>query len=212
MKKTFLLTSILLCFNTYAQTSFGLKAGYTLSKLKTSSEINTVDYDAHSGFHFGALVETKLKKTWALQGELLYSRLGATASYVMQYQFPNDFSYLPRFEEDVSYNTLQLPIMGKYYFNDKFVATAGVNFSFILSGTYKTDAYNSSTNEFLVSVEDNADNVKGAFITPFLGAEYQMNNHFFIDGRYYFPSNISKYDEIDSKINFLQIGIGYKFK
>ena len=211
MKKRALLSFLLFCNIAFSQTSFGVKAGYSLSKLKTTTDINTINYNAKSGFYIGALSEIKLNNKFAIQGEFLYSSLGGSASYI-QNQYPYEVPYMSRYEEEINYKTLQLPLMGKYYITNNIGTTAGISFCFIISGTNKTIVYENDTNELLLSLKTDADNTKRVSITPFFGLEYQFNNQFFIDGRYYFASNISKYDEIETKLSFLQIGLGYKFK
>ena len=49
-------------------------------------------------------------------------------------------------------------------------------------------------------------------ISPLLGLEYNLKNKIFFDTRYHFGvSNISKISASKQTINFLQVGIGYKF-
>lgn len=212
MKKTILLPLMLLYGITFSQTSFGLKAGYSLSNIKAKYEGTTSNYDAKSSFYLGGLVERKLNEKFSLQGELLYSQLGGSTSFSTEYLHPY-IGTLVTIDDQLTYNTLQIPLSGKYYINPQFALGAGFNFNFIISGKVSSEVRNTNTNELLMTAESDTDNSKGFFLAPFLGAEYNITDHIFLDARYNLGiTNISKYDEFDEKINFFQIGIGYKFK
>ena len=68
MKKRILfLLSILISSATFAQVSFGLKAGYNAASVKSNEAEITADGQTLSGFHIGSVVNVPLNKKFSFQ-------------------------------------------------------------------------------------------------------------------------------------------------
>lgn len=131
--------------------------------------------------------------------------------------------------DELDASLLTLPLSLKYYLNIVFDVSAGVNLGYFISAkdtysvTYTPELppnYLSHSQTYDVFKEDEWNSKPSRFYAgPFVGAEYNFNNGFFIDGRYnlgvldmkyYQDPDYDKYKDSE-KINYLQIGIGYKF-
>lgn len=205
MKKNILL---LFCFASSAfvsaqnsSMSFGIKGGYTLSNMKF---FNT-QLDSKSYFYVGIVAEQPLSSKFGLQAEVLYTQLGGKDSYPGEQLVGNEIVNTGDMKFDYKLNQIQVPISVKYYFIPDLSASAGMNFGFNISSKTKTDT-------LFGEVSSNSTNVKALNLFPFLGAEYKINEQFFIDARYnfnFFETN--KKDAVPTKIGFLQAGVGYRF-
>ena len=208
MKKQILLPFLLLCIGiTAQQTHFGVKGGYSLSTISVKSDVGKFSYDPTSSFYLGTLAEHSLHDKFSVQAELLYSNIGGTYKATQTVLLPDVGIVEVNIEDKISYGTLQLPLLGKYNVSDNFSLTTGINFGLIVSAKYKTKDLNG------LEVENNIKkDVNTLDISPLLGLEYNLKNKIFFDTRYHFGvSNISKISASKQTINFLQVGIGYKF-
>lgn len=208
MKKQIILILMLLSiFLTAQQIYFGVKGGYSLSTISVKSDAGKLSYDPKSSLYLGALAEHSLNDKFSLQAELLYSTIGGTYKTTSTIVSPSAGTVEVNVEDKISYGTLQIPLLGKYNVSDNFAVTTGINFGLIVSAKYKTKDLNG------LEVENNIKkDVNTLDISPLLGLEYNLKNKMFFDARYHFGvSNISKISASKQTINFLQIGIGYKF-
>jgi len=192
-------------------TKFGLKAGYSLSNISEEYEGTTHSGDSKSSFYVGALIEVKLNPKWALQGELLFSKLGAKDEIDLESINVNQEDiYIGPVEQKVDFSSIIIPLGAKYYFTNKFSANAGLSFVFYVNRNieYNLADYNKTAN-------DRANKYFKTFnFGPYLGLEYQLTEHFFMDTRYTLGlANIShlSIDEYTMKNSFFQLGVGYKF-
>lgn len=209
MKKQFLLFSTILFFGLVnAQTSFGVKAGYNLSNMKWTSSSESSDYkfDSKSYFYIGALIENRVSERFSLQGELLYTELGGKTTQ-------ENFQLVGNQIVDTGYQNIyykfpqiQVPISAKYYFVPNFSISTGLNIGINISPKVKVDP------EGFIAQSGKVETIKTLNIFPFLGSEYQINKNIFADLRYNFNFFKISTSQIDTKIGFLQVGLGYKFK
>lgn len=203
MKKIFFGALVLFCPFMYAQTVFGLKAGYSLSNLTAKSAEGSVNYDAYSGYYLGALVERHINEKFSLQGEVLYSNIGGTFSDNSTILTPSGETVVA-VKDEIRYGTLQFPLLAKYYFTEKFAALGGLNVSLIISA--KSKYLESSSAEIKTDIKDRTNSFN---LAPLLGLEYNVSERFFIDARYNIGiSNISKISTL--KGSFLQVGLGFR--
>ncbi len=93
--------------------------------------------------------------------------------------------------DDVGF--LQLPIMAKYFVSEKFNIQAGPQITYTL--------------------EDVIDDFTKLNIGLAIGAGYDFNEEFFVQTRFAFQLNdyFTGNGDFSSKINFLNVGIGYRF-
>jgi hypothetical protein len=183
--------------------SFGVKGGYSLSNMKFLDE----KYNSKSYFYAGVVAEKPLSSNLSIQAEALYTQIGGKQDFpVVDF---TDSGVIERgsIQFDYQLTQIQVPVSVKYYFIPNLSASAGMNFGINLSEKVKTDeVVNGSTSH-------DYENVKTLNLFPFLGMEYKINDQFFVDARYHFNFiGINKGESFDTKIGFLQAGIGYKFK
>ncbi|MGO4708121.1 porin family protein [Chryseobacterium sp. 2TAF14] len=183
--------------------SFGVKGGYSLSNMKFLDE----KYNSKSYFYAGVVAEKPLSSNLSIQAEALYTQIGGKQDFpVVDF---TDSGVIERgsIQFDYQLTQIQVPVSVKYYFIPNLSASAGINFGINLSEKVKTDeVVNGSTSH-------DYENVKTLNLFPFLGMEYKINDQFFVDARYHFNFiGINKGESFDTKIGFLQAGLGYKFK
>jgi opacity protein-like surface antigen len=218
MKKLLLTAAAVVLFTTVnAQTKFGVKAGYSLSKLNSDENLSSVDgvngtLKSKSGFYIGALVEHKLTNKFALQGEVQYANLGGKAEVGI-----SGITVV----ENFNLNRIVIPVAAKYYATPELGIYAGPFVSFRTNTNVNVKVKGAQSNPQALSAAENYlenafDNgLKSSEFGLFFGAEYNAYKGLFFDARYSFGlSNMIKdpvYDE-KMRMNFLQIGVGYKFK
>ena len=212
MKKLLVVSAIALFGAMNAQSvKFGLKAGYSLSSISEKYENTSHSGDAKSSFYGGALVEIKLNSKWALQGELLYSQLGAKDEVDLgTTEMGGQVINLGVVKQKIDLSSLMIPVGAKYYLTNKLSANAGLNFVFYVSRKLEYEIA-----EYNTTVDDTANTYFKTFnFAPYVGFEYQLTEHFFADTRYNFGvANISqiKIDDYKMRNSFFQLGVGYKF-
>jgi len=198
------------------ETRFGVKAGYSLSTLTFKNNSKSESTDPSHTFYVGGVVEHKLSDKFALQGEVLYSKLGGKINrHVEDQDDPGTFFGV---KSKRMLGTLLVPVSAKYFITENFSVSAGASFGLILTAEEKTvtDFGLGMIPGFEISGNDKVD-VKDQMntlnIAPFLGAEYALENGLFFDARYNMGvSNLAK-NSGDAKLtnSFLQVGIGFKF-
>lgn len=166
---TFLLAGLI----TNAQ-SFGIKGGINFASL---SGDGADGLDGITSFHIGGIAEFKIFENLALQPELLYSTQGAKI-------------------DDTEYKLgyLTLPVMAKFYLNDKLSIHVGPQFGVLVSETSDVMADDSNTFDFGLAG----------------GIEYRIAGGLFAQARY--NAGMSELSEnADVKNSVFQLSIGYLF-
>lgn len=203
MKKNFLFILLFICASAIvkAQVSFGVKAGYNLSSVKFANE----KLDSKSFFYAGGLIEYPLSPKVALQGELLYTKIGGKMGVELFQLVGNEVVDMGTTYYDYRFSQLQVPISVKYSIIPQLSASVGMNFAFNVSSKVKTTFMDENTHDF--------EGLQTLNLYPFLGAEYKFNKKFFVDARYNFNFiEMNKANGLPVKAGFLQAGIGYRFK
>jgi opacity protein-like surface antigen len=136
-----------------------------------------------TGFNIGAFVDLSVSDSFSIQPELVY-----TAS-----TFKED-------GEKSEYNLFSVNAMAKYHVSDAFSLMAGPQIGFA-SGDDVDDL------DELLGDDFTKMNFQLAF-----GAAYNITDNIFVQARYGIQLNDhSKASELDSSVNTLSIGAGYKF-
>lgn len=183
--------------------SFGVKGGYNLSSMKYFDE----KLDSKSYFYAGIVAEQTLSPKFGLQAEVLYTQLGGKVTYPTVVLIGNEIVNAGNTTLEYRLNQIQVPISAKYYIIPNLSASAGMNFGFNISTKAK------DSNPITGTEKRDYDGIKTLNLFPFLGAEYKINNQFFVDARYNFNFiEISKSNTVPMKVGFLQAGVGYRFK
>lgn len=207
MKKISLLLLMAVSSLSFAQTHFGVKAGYINSSLHLKDSPDTFwedysDFKSKSYFYVGGFAEHFFNKKFALQGELLFSQIGGKSHVELYELVGNEIINVGAVDLKLKYTQLQVPISAKYYFVDRFAVNGGFNFAFNISTKADFEELGSSDIE----------NVRTLNVNPFLGAEYYITPNIFADARYNFGFGYINKNGIDMRSSFFQIGLGYRFR
>ncbi|MEZ4802710.1 MAG: porin family protein [Gelidibacter sp.] len=175
MKTLFaLLLFISLSTLTFSQeTKYGVRGGLNITNLDFEPDADFKNMH-RNGFAFGGFVDYGFSESLSLQVELQYSAEGAKA-------------------DDLKADYIQMPIMLRYHFGDKF--TIGVGPMASLKTWKNQDAF--STFSF----------------SGIGGVEYMITDELFVDARFsYGITNMldHDFDGIEAKNNNIQIGLGIK--
>lgn len=140
MKNFFLLILVLfISENISAQTTFGIKSGLNLSKIREKN----IDYDFRAGFYAGGFTNIKFAEKFAFQPEVLFSMQGAKIDdHPIQSLGENGQIITEGYMEiDHKLYYLNIPLMVKYYFLEKLNFEFGPQIGFVLKNemTTKTD-------------------------------------------------------------------------
>ncbi len=175
---------------------FGPKAGVNFANL---SGDDIEDSKMKTSFHVGAFAEIFFTDKFAIQPEVLFSAQGAEKK-----------------EGDGKWNLdyINIPIMAKYYVIDGLAVEAGPYVGFNMNSELESEGM----------TMDVKDGTKSVDFGLGLGANYNLDNGFFIGARYNLGlSEIGKSSEqtvggitietegSDAKNSVIQISVGYKF-
>lgn len=186
-----------------ASMSFGVKGGYSLSNMKFFG----TGLDSKSYFYLGIAAEQPLSSKFGLQAELLYTQLGGKDAYPWYELVGNEVVDVGDMHFDYKFNQIQVPISVKYYIVPELSASVGMNLGFNISSKVKMNTV------FDEAETHNYESLKTLNLFPFLGAEYNINQKFFVDARYNFNFiEMNRSNAVPTKIGFLQAGVGYTFK
>lgn len=235
MRKLFLVGALALFGAVNAQqTKFGLKAGYALSSINSKVLEESLedefgvngDNKSKSGFFVGAFVEHKLNEKFALQGEVQYANLGGQVE--AKYNETVDGENIKfTIQDKMNFNQILIPISAKYFVTPQFALFGGPSIAF--NAGYKSDfklkdhnipsEFMGEINDELSDLENTQDEVfedelKSTNFNIFFGGEYTFYKELSLDVRY--TVGLTNYikkpvDNEELKMNYLQIGLGYKF-
>lgn len=225
MKKIFLVGALALFSGMNAQVKYGVKAGYNLSNISAKSTASSVRFllGNKSGFNVGGFVEYGLGNNLSLQGEVLYSNVGAKLTVDTDKLNEEQLRNLPEIGEldfkkanaTLSLSQISVPVSLKYTF-DKFSVLGGctINFKAGAKTKLELDGKSVDTNEDVDIDETIKSQLSSANFGLHLGGEYMFNDNVFVDARYNFgASSLNKNftDYVNLKQRYFQMSIGYKF-
>lgn len=206
MKKLIITITILLFAFSFAQVSYGVKAGYTNSKMRFDEENLEIKFDSRSSFYFGGFVERKISEKLSLQGELQYTELGGKKSFEVTKLVGTEV--VVEGVANIKYinRQIQIPILAKYYLDPKFSILGGINLGVSISGKFKTDFVSDTLQN------ENVENYRTLTVFPVIGTEFLFYQNFFVEARYNFGLfDAAKSNALNTYFNTFQIGLGYKF-
>ncbi|MCJ7932114.1 MAG: PorT family protein [Chryseobacterium sp.] len=216
MKKILLASALAVVAGLNAQTNFGVKGGYTLSKLNSNEdpEFEGVSggLKSKSGFYIGALVEHKFTNKFAVQGEVQYANLGGKVEVGMSGITVT---------EKLRFNRIVIPVSAKYYPVPEFGVYAGPYVSFKTNTSVKIEVSGGMPDprairegEQFLEQQFN-DHLKSTEFGLFFGADFKIYKGLFLDARYSFGLTNMIKNPVDGeklKMDFFQLGLGYRFK
>jgi len=215
MKKILFAAVGLLAAISYAQDiTYGAKAGVNISNF-SGNDIE--DTKPVFGALFGGFAEISISDKFSIQPELLFSMQGARSEYS-----ESEPGYSFSEENRTKLNYLNIPVLAKYFINEKIALLAGPQVGILLSAKEKfegTETFMGQTISYAETI-DAKDFYRSIVLGFNIGVTYSFTDKIFVDARYNLGlSSITKKftDEFgDSfsaniKNNVLQFSIGYKF-
>ena len=174
MKKTIFLLAFVICSTySFSQGSlFGIRAGLNISNL--DFEPSPIFDNTHrNGFAIGFFGEYDLSKSVAIAPEIQFSAEGAK-------------------DKDLRIDYIQIPVLMKYRFGERFSVGAGP-----MAG---------------VKVWEHEDGYKNFAFSVVGGLEFFVTNDIFIDARYHygFTNVLDDESAFEAKNSNIQIGVGVK--
>lgn len=207
MKKIILavLAVFTLGFVNAQETKFGVKGGLNISTLV--GDTDGLDVKSLVGYNVGAFAAIKINEKFTVQPEVLYSTQGA--KFQNAGADVNGTFYTGDIDFKLSY--INIPVMFKYYANEKINFELGPQIGFLTSAKTETklDGFNQTVKQ---DAKDFFNSVDFGLV---FGAGYDFTEHFFVDARYNLGlANIAKTEDGDNsklKNSLFSINLGYKF-
>jgi opacity protein-like surface antigen len=214
MKKIILTAAAVLAFGlTNAQDmKFGAKAGLNVASTDYSAPSGSnVSLSSVYGANAGVFADFKVSDKFSVQPELLFSMQGQKASLS-----ETEAGYTASFENKLSLNYLNIPIMAKYYVIEKLSLQAGPQIGILMSATSKNDSTSNFPGDVNVSTStDNKDKLNGVDFGLNFGAGFDITENISIDARYNLGLSQTQKDlgtnEKAIKNRVFSINLGYKF-
>lgn len=187
------------------ETKFGVKGGLNITTFTGDTE--GIKVESLVGFNIGAFAAIKINEKFTIQPEFLYSTQGAkfdnVGAYVEDMFFTGDI--------DMKLSYINIPVVFKYYANEKFNLGAGPQIGFLTSAKSAT-----KLNGFSQTVEED---MKSYFNSVDFGlvlnVGYDFTKNFFAEARYNLGlANIAKTEQGDNsklKNSLFSFNVGYKF-
>jgi len=205
----FLCLCMLAVTTTYAQSPFGVKAGFNGAYLMEDLA-DGVDQKIHSDFYIGVFTEINLGKGLLLQPELVYSRQGA--KYDSEIVIENSDEVL-KSQAIVRLGYLNIPVLIKYEITKGLFINVGPQFGINLSGKYESISQY-SINDNPVNNESEDGDVKGLTrceLSFVAGLEYMITSRLDISARYNVGlTNITTTEDVNTNNAVFQIGLGFR--
>jgi len=190
--------------------TFGLKAGASYGKIKSSESAENDHNNPVLGPVFGVVADIPIDEKFSVQPELLYFPAGYFFDYSTE-------GFTSEYKGKLNY--LSIPIMGKYDVKDGFYLEAGPYISYLLSAT--EDEESDFMEEYLIKSSksvDKTDDFKSIDFGLGIGAGYEMESGLYFNARYIFGlADINNQEMIEykyyhsSQVNnyFFMMTIGY---
>jgi len=221
-KHLLLLTAALSCgLFSYAQVSFGVKAGYSLAGMSSKNAItDNTSEQAHtktiSAFHAGVIADISLTKNFSLQPGLFYSAKGAKVDQLIG---GGPASTPQRVTSTARLNYLELPVNFLYkraLGPGKIFAGFGPYLAYGVGGKIKTNYEHYGHVESEVKFKNKKDiDANIAYVKPFdAGANfiagYELKMGLLFSVNYSLGlTNTSPYESETEKNHYLGISVGY---
>ena len=201
--------SILTITTTYAQSPFGVKAGFNGTYLMEDLA-DGVDQKNHSDFYIGIFTEINLGKGLLLQPEFVYSRQGA--KYDSQTELENSDELL-RSQSIIRLGYLNIPILLKYEITKGLFINVGPQLGINLSGKYESISQYSVSGHHISSESKDGDveNLTICDLSLVAGLEYRITSRLGVSARYNVGlTNITATEDVSINNAGFQIGLGFR--
>ncbi|HEY8920371.1 MAG TPA: porin family protein [Chitinophaga sp.] len=219
-KHLLLLTTALSCgLFSYAQVSFGVKAGFSMAGMshKYDNEFIKPNTKTVPAFHAGVIADIALSENFSLQPGLFYSAKGAKMDAII----PGIADGPVKVKSTIHLSYLELPVNFLYKHElgpGKIFAGAGPYLAYGISGKIKTDYDADSFVDSDLDVKfknQRGDSANVAYVKPFdaganfiAGYEFKMGLVFSVNYSLGL-TNTSPYEGETEKNHYLGISVGY---
>ncbi len=212
MKKILTTMAVAASIMVFSQLNYSVTGGYTMSKLnETVNGEAAQTFDAKHGYYAGIMAERKWGERIAFQAEAIFINLGGQQTISQ-----GDLEYTQIF----NFNRGHIPLSFRYYATYELAVYAGGYFNVRLfdSAKIKVNA-EGVTQEQIEQAEKQLEEYIEENMSPLdygihFGSDFKIHKGLFIDARYSFGlKNLIENPPGDAKMtmNFLQVGLGYKF-
>lgn len=183
---------------------YGIKAGYGLSSIATSSTKNVWNdgKDHRNGFYAGFVGEYSLtrEKGASIQLEVLYSQQGA------KFRESYDIPLVGTVHESytLEYDYITVPVLAKIYVIDRVALYGGPTVAFNVNdkSVLKVDGVQATFDDKIQSVD----------VLATAGVEVDIYKGIFIEGRYnHGLRSVYKHAGNNYNNSNIQVGVGFKF-
>lgn len=207
-----LLGGLLFSQTTFAQLSYGVKAGANLSSIGGKSIDNA---DTRTGFHIGLLGRLQLTDRFALQPEIQYSQRGFKRDILdfggQNPTDPNSPTFVQTVELNTRFDYADVPIIARYKITEGLTVEAGPQLGFFLSESTTVDG------DELDDELSGSDSFALAEVGILGGLGYYLDNGLFFQGRYIlgvtsiFDKDVQTLNDDGVFNRNIQFSIGYFF-
>ncbi len=167
-------------FSLQAQVKLGAKLGGNLSNI--NEKLNIFGFENKPSFHAGGFAQFSFSEGFLFQGELLYSRKGAS--------FKDDFSSFSNEEINYTLSYLNIPLLVGFKPVENFSILLGPEIGYLLNARIKNKNVNNDLNKLF--------DLNDFDLGIALGVDYQLENGIGFGVRYI--HGITKAE--DSKVRF----------
>ena len=196
MKKSILfLLSILISSATFAQVSFGLKAGYNAANVKSNEAEITADGQTLSGFHIGSVVNVPFNKKFSFQTGLNLGTKGVNVAH-------------DGHGDKYKFTAIDIPLNVVVTSKKGLFAGTGLNLGYNLSG--KLDATDDPTENYDFEFGSDKNFTRADIGLNFL-VGYQTKFGIFVSANNLVSLTDIAPNTVSWKNNVISLSIGYKF-
>ena len=196
---------------TAQETRFGLKGGLNYSSIVGDL---TDGFKFRFSGHGGIFLEIDFSEKFKLQPELLYSSQG--------FQFSTDLAAIETggstgdendFRTNVQLNFITVPILGKFYLNDRWDVEFGPQFGFLLNQVTKIKELDQASN----TNSDRRASISGDFQLDYgaaVGLGYKLTDDLSISPRFYVGLR-NRLNALQGAQNYnaaIQLSVNYMFR
>lgn len=197
MKKSIIfLLSILISSATFAQVSFGLKAGYNAASVKSNEAEITEEGKTLSGFHIGSVVNIPLSKKVSFQTGLNLGTKGVTVAH-------------DGHGDKYKFTAIDIPLNVVVHSKKGLFAGTGLNLGYNLSG--KLDAHDDPSENYDFEFGKDKSFTRTDLGVNFL-VGYQTKSGIFVSANSLVSLTDIAPNAVSWKNNVISLSIGYTLK
>ncbi len=211
MKKSILLMAMMIIGSsiTLAQ-GIGIEAGLNLSKWEGDAVESS---DMRLGYRIGISYQASLGDKLILEPGILLSRKGTQEEYSESFDITEftSMSYKDKFEVTLTY--LEIPVLFKYFPDDKFNVSFGPSLSFLLNNNVEFTSIQCIDDSCTgTKEEDEFDEIRNTDFGLIFGLGYRITEHLTLNANYHLVLYTLDSDVEEVIFNrLLSLSLGFRF-